>query len=94
VSTANWRKTGRAPATRERKQTRLQSWLDENELTSAQLEEKTGISRQAMTKIRAGGDVRRKTMMKILKGARELKGATVMMDELFDLDPDSQYNRV
>jgi predicted transcriptional regulator len=94
VSTAKWRRTGRAPATAEGKQTRLQSWLDAKGFTSAQLEEKTGISRQAMTKIRAGGDVRRKTMMKILKGARELNGGTVTMDELFDLDPDSLYNRL
>jgi transcriptional regulator with XRE-family HTH domain len=87
------RKTGRAPATVGGKRTRLQAWLDEHGFTSVQLEEKTGIGRQAMTKIRAGRDVRRKTMLKILKGARELKGAVVTMDELFDLDPDSPFNQ-
>lgn len=68
-------------------------WLDENGFTSAQLEQKTGIGRQAMTRIRAGGDVRRKTMMRIVRGARELKGEKVTMEELFDLDPDSPFNQ-
>lgn len=45
-----------------------------------------------MTRIRGGGDVRRNTMLRILRGARELKGEKVMMDELFDLDPDSRPN--
>jgi hypothetical protein len=31
---------------------------------------------------------------RILRGARELKDETVMMDELFDLDPDSPYNQL
>jgi predicted transcriptional regulator len=86
-------RTGRPP-TAGGQQTRLQLWLDENGFTSAQLEEKTGIGRQSMTRIRGGGDVRRKTMMKILRGARELRGAKVTMDELFDLDPDSPYNQM
>jgi hypothetical protein len=76
------------------RQTPLQLWLDENDFTSAQLEEETGIGRQSMTRIRAGGDVRRKTMMRILRGARKLKGAKVTMDELFDCDPDSPYNQL
>jgi predicted transcriptional regulator len=93
MSTTRWRKTGRVPATVGGTQTRLQMWLDEHRFTSAQLEARTGIGRQSMTKIRGGQDVRRKTMMKILKGARELKGAAVNMDELFDLDPDSPCNQ-
>lgn len=73
--------------------TRLQLWLAENGFTSAQLEETSGIGRQSMTRIRGGGEVRRKTMLKILRGARELKGPEVSMDDLFDLDPDSPSNR-
>ena len=94
MNTAKRRRTGRPPATVGGQQTRLQLWLDENGFTSAQMEEKTGIGRQSMTRIRGGGDVRRKTMMRILRGARELKGVIVTMDELFDLDPDSPYNNI
>jgi hypothetical protein len=86
------RRTGRPPATPGGQQTRLQRWLDENGFTSAQLETASGVGRQSMTKIRGGGDVRRKTMIRILRGARKLKPGTTM-DELFDLDPDSPSNQ-
>ena len=66
--------------------TRLQSFLDAEGLTSARLESEAGISRQAMTKIRGGSDVRRKTMIRILAAARRLTGRLVRMEELFDLD--------
>ncbi|MEO8381735.1 MAG: hypothetical protein ABI779_18885 [Acidobacteriota bacterium] len=39
--------------------TRLQRFLTAHELTSVQLESATGISRPSMSRIRAGGDVRR-----------------------------------
>jgi hypothetical protein len=67
--------------------TRLQKWLDAEGFTSAQLEAVTGISRQTMTKIRAGSDVRWKTMVRILRGVRTLSQRNVGMDEVFDLDP-------
>lgn len=73
--------------------TRLQQWLNANGFTSAQLEEASGIGRQSMTRIRAGGDVRRKTMIRILGAAQKLKGQRVAMDELFDLDPESPSNQ-
>lgn len=62
MSTAKRRRTGRPPA-KVGRQTRLQQWLDDNGFTSAQMEEKTGIGRQSMTRIRGGGDVRRRTMI-------------------------------
>lgn len=87
MSTENGQKSGRQP-------TRLQSWLDTNGFTSAQLERKVPMSRQSMTKVRAGRDVRRKTMIRILRAARDLKNdPMVKMDDLFDLDPDSPLNR-
>lgn len=68
--------------------TRLQHWLDENGFTSAELEAKAEMSRQAMTKIRAAiGDVRRSTMVRILDGACFLANRKVRMDEIFDLEP-------
>lgn len=76
------------------KRTRLQGWVDENGFTSAQLEVASGISRQSMTKIRAGADARKRTMLRILSAARKLKGPEVQMNDLFDLDPDSPENRV
>jgi predicted transcriptional regulator len=75
-----------------RPHTLLQKWLDANGFTSVQLEAVTGIGRQSMSRIRAGGDVRRKTMIRIVKGAARLTGRKVTMDELFDLDPDSPHN--
>ena len=68
--------------------TRLQQFLDAHGITSAQLEVATGIARQSMTKIRAGRDVRRNTMLRILCGLRALVGPTVQMGDLFDLEPD------
>ena len=73
--------------------TRLQRWLDDNGFTSAQLEEACGLGRQSMTKIRAGGDARKRTMLRILRGARRLKGPDVQLQDLFDLDPDSAENQ-
>jgi hypothetical protein len=46
-----------------------------------------------MTKIRAGGDARKRTMLRILRGARRLKGPDVQLQDLFDLDPDSAENQ-
>ena len=73
-----------------RRKTRLQEFLDRETLTSAQLEAATGISRQGMTKIRAGQDLRLRTMRRILDGARRLTGRNVRMEELFDLEPEGQ----
>lgn len=78
------RRQGKRPATR------LQKFLNANGLTSVQLETATGISRPAMSRIRAGGDVRRQTMLRILLGARKLAGRRVRMDEIFDLEPMTQ----
>ena len=87
MNAARGRRSGR-PRKKDTPDTLLQAFLDANGLTSAQLEAETGISRQSMTKIRAGRDVRRKTMMKILRGVRALTKLRVRMDELFELDPD------
>jgi predicted transcriptional regulator len=92
MNTGKRRKTGRPPARAGDDPTPLQRWLDDNGFTSAQLETVAEMSRQSMTRIRGGGEVRRRTMIKILRGARKLK-ADVTMDELFDLDPDSTTNR-
>lgn len=78
---------GRQPKARTAAKTRLQQWLDDHEFTSAQLEAETGIARQSMTKIRRGQDVRMKTMLRILKAARRMKGPEVQITDLFDLDP-------
>lgn len=77
---------------------RLQQWLDANGFTSVQLETAVAkvtepIGRQSMTRIRGGGDVRLKTMLRILLGARRLK-SDVTMNDIFDLDPESPYNRL
>lgn len=39
-----------------------------------------------MRKIRLGTDVRRTTMLRILRAARDLTGREVELNELFDLD--------
>lgn len=72
--------------------TRLQHWLNANGFTSAQLEKASGIARQSMTKIRAGADTRKRTMLRILAAARTLKGPEVQMSELFDLEPEGFEN--
>ncbi|MDQ3279898.1 MAG: hypothetical protein M3Q69_00630 [Acidobacteriota bacterium] len=92
------RKTGRPPATVGGENSRLQQWLDANGFTSVQLETAVAkvtepIGRQSMTRIRGGGDVRLKTMLRILLGARRLK-SDVTMNDIFDLDPESPYNRL
>jgi predicted transcriptional regulator len=69
--------------------TRLQRFLQVNGLTSARLEKEIHMSRQSLTKIRGGHDVRQGTMLRILRGCRALTGRKVLMDEIFDLDPDS-----
>jgi len=74
------------------RRTRLQRWLDSNRFTSASLEQAiviataTTISRQSMTKIRQGADVRLSTMIRIKRGAESLAGRAVNIDELFDFD--------
>jgi DNA-binding Xre family transcriptional regulator len=85
-------KPGRQPG-KGQPPTRLQEWLDRNGFTSAQLEKEIAMSRQAMTKIRAGGDVRRKTMVRINRGCSHLARRPVAMDEIFDLDPESPANQ-
>lgn len=85
------RRRGRRPKRQQAEPaaTRLQQWLDDNGFTSAQLETATGLSRQAMTKIRAQvGDVRRTTMIRILDGACILANRKVRMDEIFDIEPE------
>jgi transcriptional regulator with XRE-family HTH domain len=72
--------------------TRLQEWLDTNGFTSAQLERVTKMSRQSLGQIRNGRDVRRRTMLRLLRGCRALAKRPVQMDEIFDLDPDSPVN--
>jgi DNA-binding Xre family transcriptional regulator len=68
---------------------RLQQWLDDNGFTSAELEAVTGMSRQAMTKIRRQvGDVRRTTMIRILDGACVLARRKVRMEEIFVIEPE------
>ena len=71
---------------------RLQQWLNSNAYTSAQLERETGMSRQSTTQIRGGRDLRLSTMLRILRGCRALALRKVVMDEIFDLDPDSPAN--
>ena len=72
--------------------TRLQQWLDANGFTSADLERAivaatgTTISRQSMTKIRHGADLRQSTMVRIRHGAESLAGRQVGIEELFDFD--------
>jgi predicted transcriptional regulator len=82
-----------APSKAGAKRTRLQQWVRENGFTSAQLEQASGISRQSMTKIRAGADARKRTMLRILSAARKLKGPEVEMLDLFDLEPESPENQ-
>ncbi len=65
MNTSRRQRPGRAPR-KIQSATRLQAWLDTNHFTSAELEALTRVSRQSMTKIRAGADVRRKTMLRIL----------------------------
>jgi hypothetical protein len=90
VNAAVRQKTGPKPKSVGLAKTRLQVWLDTQGLTSAQLEAVTGICRQTMTRIRAGSDVRWKTMLRLLRGARLLTGEPIRMDDLFDLDPESE----
>ena len=72
--------------------TRLREWLEANDVTSAQLEKETKISRQSVARIRKGADIRRSTMIRLLRACRVLARRTVQMDEIFDLDPDSPVN--
>jgi predicted transcriptional regulator len=73
--------------------TPLSKFLERNNLTSAQLEIASGISRQSMTRIRAGHrDVRLSTIIRIVRAARRLTRRQVQAHELFDLDPDSPRN--
>jgi hypothetical protein len=45
-----------------------------------------------MTKVRAGSDLRKKTMIRVARAASVLAARPVLMDELFDLDPFSAEN--
>jgi hypothetical protein len=65
----------------------IPEFLKEERLTSAQLERASRTSRQAMTQIRAGRDVRLSTMHRILAGARREARRAVEMKELWDLNP-------
>jgi hypothetical protein len=42
--------------------------------------------------VRGGRDLRLTTMLRILRGCRALASRKVVMDEIFDLDPDSPSN--
>lgn len=64
----------------------ISSWLRREGHASRQLEDKCRISRQTMTAIRAGRDVRLSTMVKILSGARALTHRYVAIEELFDFE--------
>ena len=79
------RRTGPKPKS-QTKPARLQYWLDAEGLTSAQLEDVSGICRQTMTHTKSGRDARQSTMKKILKGARALTNRHVGIEELFDFD--------
>ncbi|HYH08685.1 MAG TPA: hypothetical protein VEK11_16645 [Thermoanaerobaculia bacterium] len=72
--------------------TRLQQWLDNNGYSSGALERATGIGRKAMQAIRRGRDVRKSTMIRVLKGARLLSGEPVEITDLFDFEPDAPEN--
>lgn len=85
--TTDRQKTGPRPR-RDGAPPRLQQWLDAHRFTSAQLEAVTKISRQSMTRIRGGKDVRLSTMRRIQAGASRLAERPVRMEELWDLDPD------
>jgi hypothetical protein len=69
-----------------RKRVLIAAWLRREHLTSRQLEDETRISRQTMTALKAGRDVRLSTMVKILEGARVLAHRRVAIEELFDFD--------
>src|SRR5437879_2790541 len=93
VSNPARKKPGRRPSNAATKTTPLQAFLDANGLTSVQVEAEAKISRQTMTKIRGGRDVRRKTMLRILGAVRRLTGRKIKMQEIFNLDPDAPITR-
>jgi transcriptional regulator with XRE-family HTH domain len=86
------RKTGSQTSGRPHGGTRLVEWLEANGFTSAQLEKKTKITRQSVGQIRRVRDVRRSTMIRVLRACRALAHRKVGMEEIFDLDPDSPVN--
>jgi transcriptional regulator with XRE-family HTH domain len=88
------RAPGEQPGRRRRTfhDSRLQQWLNAHGFSSAELERATGMSRQSTTQIRGGRDLRLTTMLRILRGCRALASRKVVMDEIFDLDPDSPSN--
>ena len=86
------RKSGSHTSGRPHGGTRLLEWLEANGFTSAQLEKATKITRQSIGQIRRGRDVRRSTMIRLLRGCRALARRNVPMEEIFDLDPDSPVN--
>ena len=88
MSTSSPRQPNRGRRRRTFRDSRLQQWLEKNGLTSGQLERETGMSRQSTAQIRAGRDLRKTTMVRILRACRALAGRKVRMEEIFDLDPD------
>jgi transcriptional regulator with XRE-family HTH domain len=92
VSTPTRQTNGTEPRSRTHSGTRLKEWLAANGLTSAQLEREIHMTRQSMGRIKRGQDVRRRTMIRLLRGCRALAHRKVMMEEIFDLDPDSPVN--
>lgn len=69
--------------------TLLQTFLDANGFTSAQLERQIAMARPTMSRIRRGSDLRLSTMKRILAGVRQLSNRPVRMEEIFDLEPAS-----
>jgi predicted transcriptional regulator len=77
----------RRGSSRRSEATQLRRFLKANGLKSAQVEREVPISRQTMTRIKRGGDLRLSTMRRILSGVRRVAGRAVEMNEIFDLDP-------
>lgn len=66
----------------------LQTWLDVNGFTAAQLEQEINMSRQSLQQIREGRDCRLSTARRILGGCERLARHSMRMEEIFDLRPD------
>lgn len=76
-----------AKAYRTKVKTFLPEFLRKERLTSAALEKESATSRQSMTQIKDGRDLRLSTMLRILRGARRATRRNVRMEELWDLEP-------
>ncbi len=68
-------------------------FLENEDLKSVQLEDESDTSRQSMTQIRDGRDVRLTTMLRILGAARRLAKRDVKMGELWHLEPETDDTR-